>query len=289
MYKLPNGVVLPEVGIGTHEITQKLSPQEAENLLVEFLKTNEGLALIDTAPVYGTEELIGKAIGRAVSEGVPRENILLQTKVPNDMQGYEKTLQTFAESLERLGVDYIDGYLIHWPIPRFHEQDYAELNLSTWRAMERLYKEGKVHAIGVSNFLSHHLGNIISNAEVPPMINQLEIHPWYQQHETVSYCQAHNILVEAWGPFRKGKLFESDEVKQLAEKYYVTADKIALAWLKVRGIMPIIKSSSLKRMLGNLQIPQIEFQPDDLEIIAALEDKEHGHEDMWNYKRQLEY
>lgn len=287
MYRLSNDVLLPEVGVGTSELTNKLSPQEAENLLADFLSKNSGLSLIDTAPAYGTEELVGEAIKRAVSEGIPRENILIQTKVSNDMQGYENTLKAFEESLNKLGVDFVDIYLIHWPIPRFHENDYTELNLSTWRAMEYLYKAGKIRAIGVSNFLPHHLENITSNAEIQPMINQLEIHPWYQQAETVEYCQAHNIIVEAWGPFRKGKLFESAEIGRLAEKYQVTPDKISLAWLRRRGIMPIVKSSSIKRMLGNLQIPQIEFQPDDLKTIAALEDKVNGHEDFWNYKRQL--
>jgi len=289
MHKLINEIILPEVGVGTSELTNKLSAQEAEDLLTDFLIKNGKLSLIDTAPVYDTEELVGNAIKRALNEGVPRENILIQTKISNDMQGYEKTLQTFDESVKRLSVDFIDVYLIHWPIPRFHENDYKDLNLSTWRAMERLYKEGKVRAIGVSNFLPRHLENIMSNSEIQPMVNQLEIHPWYQQCETVEFCQAHNILVEAWGPFRKGKLFESEEIRQLAEKYNTTADKISLAWIKQREILPIVKSSSIGRMLGNLQIPQINFQPDDLEIIAKLEDKENGHEDMWNYKRQLNY
>lgn len=289
MHKLINEIILPEVGVGTSDFTKKLSAQEAEDLLTNFLIKNGKLSLIDTAPVYDTEDLVGNAIKRAINEGVPRENILIQTKISNDMQGYEKTLQTFDESLKRLSVDFIDVYLIHWPIPRFHENDYKDLNLNTWRAMERLYKEGKVRAIGVSNFLPRHLENIMSNSEIQPMINQLEIHPWYQQCETVEFCQAHNILVEAWGPFRKGKLFESEEIRQLAEKYNTTADKISLAWIKQREILPIVKSSSIGRMLGNLQIPQINFQPDDLEIIAKLEDKENGHEDMWNYKRQLNY
>ena len=287
MYKLLNGVILPSVGVGTSELIGKLSAKEAEDLLVEFMKETEEPSLIDTASVYGTEELVGNAIRRAVNEGVPRENILLQTKIPNDMQGYEKTLQAFEESLNRLGVDFLDIYLIHWPIPRFHENDYKELNRATWKAMERLYKAGKIRAIGVSNFLPQHIENILSDAEVPPMVNQLEIHPWYQQAETVKYCQERNILVEAWGPFRKGRLFQSEEIGSLAEKYHATPDKITLAWLKRRGIMPIVKSSSLGRMLSNLLIPAIDFQPDDLEIIAALEDKEHGHADFWNYKRQL--
>lgn len=289
MYKLINNLILPEVGVGTSKLNEKLSAQEAEDLLTDFLIKNGKLSLIDTAPVYDTENLVGNAIKRALNEGVPRENILIQTKVSNDMQGYEKTLQTFDESLKRLSVDFIDVYLIHWPIPRFHENDYKDLNLSTWRAMERLYKEGKVRAIGVSNFLPRHLGNIMSNSEIQPMVNQLEIHPWYQQQETVEFCQAHNILVEAWGPFRKGKLFESEEIRQLAEKYNTTADKISLAWLKQRGIMPIVKSSSIGRMFGNLQIPQINFQTDDLEIIAKLEDKENGYYDVWCYEKVLTY
>ena len=287
MYKLINGVELPEVGIGTSDLTEKLSATDAENLLAEFLaRRTENLSLIDTAPVYGTEELIGNAVKSAMKNGVQRQNILLQTKVPNDAQGYENTIKSFNESLEKLGVDFIDVLLIHWPIPRFHEDDYKELNLSTWRAMEKLYKAGKVRVIGVSNFLPHHLENIINNSEVPPMINQLEIHFWYQQSGTVEYCRQKNILVEAWGPFRKGKLFLSDEIKDLSAKYNVTPAKFALSWIKRRGILPICKSSSLERMLGNLQIPAINFDADDLKIIVDLDDK-NGHADFWNYKRQL--
>ena len=287
MYKLINGVELPEVGIGTSDLTEKISSTDAENLLVEFLTCRaDSLSLIDTAPVYGTEGLIGNAVKRAMKNGVPRQNILLQTKVPNGAQGYENTLKSFDESLQKLGVNFIDALLIHWPIPRFHEDDYKELNLSTWRAMEKLYKDGKVRAIGVSNFLPHHLENIISNSEIPPMINQLEIHFWYQQSATVKYCQQKNILVEAWGPFRKGKLFLSDAIKNLSAKHNVTPSKFALSWIKQRGILSICKSSSIERMLGNSQIPTINFDDDDLKIIANFDDK-NGHEDFWNYKRQL--
>lgn len=287
MYKLANGVILPDVGIGTSRLIGKLSSQEAEDLLADFMMKNDGLSLIDTAPIYGTEELIGNAVKRALNAGVPRENILIETKVPK--QGYQETLQAFDKSLKKLGVDFVDVYLIHWPVPRLREADYRELNRETWRAMERLYKDGKVRAIGVSNFLPRHLKSIVAEAKIQPMVNQLEIHPWYQQQETVEFCQAHNILVEAWGPFRKGKLFESEEMKQLAERYSTTADKIVLAWLKRRGIMPVVKSSSLARMLGNLQTPSIDFQPSDLEIIAELEDKENGHEDFYSYRRALRY
>ncbi|MBR6013817.1 MAG: SDR family oxidoreductase [Selenomonadaceae bacterium] len=166
------------------------------------------------------------------------------------------------------------------------ENDYKELNLSTWRAMEKLYKSDKVRVIGVSNFLPHHLENIINNSEIPPMINQLEIHFWYQQYETVKYCQQKNILVESWGPFRHGKIFSSEEIKNLANKYNTTPEKFSLAWIKQRGILPIPKSSSLERILSNLQISEINFDKTDLETIASFDDKD-GHEDFWNYKRQL--
>ena len=287
VYKLLNGVVLPEAGVGTAALTEKLSAADAEDLLAEFLSHRaDTLSLIDTAPSYGTEELIGKAVNRALKNGVPRENIVLQTKISNEKQGYETALAEFNESLEKLGVNFVDVLMIHWPVPRYHENDFPELNLSTWRALEKIYAEGKVRAIGVSNFLSAHLKNISRNSKVPPMVNQLEIHPWYQQRATVEYCQQNNILVEAWGPFRLGKIFSSDEMKTLAEKYHVAPEKISLAWLKQRGILPIAKSSSLERMLGNLEIPQINFSQEDLDTLAALDDP-NGHYDFWNYRRQL--
>lgn len=287
LYKLLNGVILPEAGVGTAALTDKLSTADAEDLLAGFLSRRaDTLSLIDTAPSYGTEELIGKAVSRALKNGVPRENIILQTKISNEKQGYEAALAEFGESLEKLGVNFVDVLLIHWPVPRYHENDFPELNLSTWRAMEKLYREGKVRAIGVSNFLPAHLKNISRNSEVPLMVNQLEIHPWYQQRTTVDYCQQNNILVEAWGPFRLGKIFASDEMKNLAEKYHVAPEKISLAWLRMRGILPIAKSSSMERMLGNLEIPQINFSQEDLATLAALDDP-NGHYDFWNYKRQL--
>ena len=292
MHTLQNGLSLPEVGVGTHLLTEKLSEIDAENLIFDFLTTRSGeenkISLLDTAPTYDTEKLIGRAINRATKFGVKRENILIETKVPNHGQGYENTLAAFDDSLDKLQTEYIDIYLIHWPIPRYHENDYRELNLSTWKAMEKLYKAGKIRAIGVSNFLPCHLENILQNAEINPMINQLEIHPFYQQNETVDYCRSKNILVESWGPFRKGKIFESEEIKKLADKHNVTPDKIALAWLKKRGIIPMPKSSSLKRMIENLQIPSINFDEEDLKIIAGLDD-ENGHEVLWNYKRSLNF
>ena len=287
MHVLTNGVELPDVGVGTFELTKRLSAPDAENLLVEFLSSRaDELSLIDTAPVYDTEELIGRAVQRAIKNGVPREKIVLETKISNDMQGFDNALQEFGRSLEKLQADFVDVLLIHWPIPRGHEGDWRELNLSTWQAMEELYREGKVRAIGVSNFLPLHLQNIIDNAEIPPMVNQLEIHPWYHERETVEFCQANGIVVEAWSPFKRAAIFRSDDINRLASAHGIAPEKFVLAWLKSRGIIPIPKSSSLERMLGNLQVPSIEFRAEDLKVLADL-DSETGHEDFWNYKRQL--
>ncbi len=287
MYKLKNGVALPDFGVGTFELTMNLTAPDAEDLLAEFLsKRADELSLIDTAPIYDTEELIGRAVQRAIKNGVPRENIVLETKISNDMQGYDNAMKSFAESLEKLRTDYVDVLLIHWPVPRWHEDDWRELNLSTWKAMEELYRAGKVKAIGMSNFLPPHLQNIIDNAEIPPMINQLEIHPWYHEKSTVEFCLKNNIVVEAWQPFKRGMIFRSDEIKQLASSHGVSPEHFVLAWLKSRGIIPIPKSSSIKRMLGNVQVPSIEFRAADLTTLDAL-DRESGHGDFWSYRRQL--
>ena len=290
MYTLQNGIKMPFIGFGTADLPDTNDKDTITDLIFHAIKS--GYRLIDTASIYGTEESVGKAVSRACAkiEGVTRKDILVSTKLANAVRGYEDTLKAFDESLNTLQLDYIDIYLIHWPIPRFHEEDYKELNIESWKAMEQLYKQGKVHAIGVCNFLPRHLEDLISHTSIMPMINQLEIHPWYQQKETVKWCQQHGIIVEAWGPFRHGRLFSADNevLQKMAATHNITVAQFILAWHKFSGIIPLPKSSSKERILSNFSVPDINFSEEEIALIDSLNDPQ-GHEDWYNYKRLLNY
>ena len=287
MYMLRNQMVLPRVGLGTAELLERRTASEIEELIVEACKN--GCKLFDTAPVYGSEEVIGRGLAKAIANNViDREDVIISTKLSNEAQGYHSTLQAFEDSRECLGVEYIDVYLIHWPIPKGHEEDYRELNVSSWKAMEELYQQGKVKAIGVCNFLPRHIENILRHADIPPMVNQLEIHPWYQQTETVRWCQEHDILVEAWGPLNHGAVMQSRKLEEMAHKYYVSPAQLVLAWLTQRNILPIPKASSIKRICENQEIPPIVFEEEDRIILHSM-DSVDGHAAYWNYKRQLNF
>jgi diketogulonate reductase-like aldo/keto reductase len=195
-----------------------------------------GYRHIDTAAIYENEEAVGVGIKESK---VPREEIFLTSKVWNDDQGYENTLKAFDLSLKKLGTNYLDLYLIHWP---------KTLNKDTWRAMEKLYKEGKIKAIGVSNFKVHHLEDLLETAEIVPMVNQVEYHPQFPQTETHEFCKEHNIQLEAWGPLMQGKIFNIELMKELSSKYGKTIAQIALKWDLQMGVVTIPKSVTPSRI-----------------------------------------
>lgn len=219
--RLSNGLPMPVIGYGTY-----LAPDDTAGARSILDALEAGYRLIDTASVYGNE----KTVGRAVRESsVPREKIFITSKVWNTDQGYDTTLAAFDASLNRLGMDYLDLYLIHWPIPAGYEEDYRKLNRETWKAMERLYKEGQVKAIGVSNFLPHHLEALMEEADIMPMVNQLEINPRYHQTETVAFCREHGILVESWGPLARGGVLEEPVLRRIADKHKKSVARYACA------------------------------------------------------------
>ena len=190
--KLINGLELPGIGFGTYKAEEKSF--EAVRAALDA-----GYRLIDTASVYGNEREVGEAVA---SGGVPREELIITTKAWRTQLGYDNVLRAYEESLKKLKMDYADIYLLHWPA-----RDY-EVDRDSWRAMERLYDEGLVKAVGVSNYLTHHLENLLAVCNVPPMLDQIEFHPGYTQWDTVSFAQSHGICVEAWSPFARGRLNE---------------------------------------------------------------------------------
>ncbi|MEZ0119270.1 UNVERIFIED_ORG: diketogulonate reductase-like aldo/keto reductase [Heyndrickxia coagulans] len=253
--KFNNGVEIPQLGLGVFLVKEE---NELKNAVKAALET--GYRHIDTAMIYENETYVGEAIRES---GVDRKEIFITSKVWNYDHGYEETKAAFQASLDRLGTDYLDLYLIHWPSPKYSE---------TWKAMEELYHEGKIKAIGVSNFQIHHLEDLLAHSEVVPVINQIETHPEFPQNELHAFLKQHNILHEAWGPLGQGKnnLLEQPVLVELGKKYGKTPAQIVLRWHVERGIVVIPKSVTPSRIKENSEIFDFSLTPEDMEKIASL-------------------
>jgi len=259
--KLQNGYEIPCLGYGTY----KVSGEEA----VAVIKTaiSAGYRHIDTATFYGNEVEVGQAIREC---GVPREDLFITSKVWKTERGYEKTKASFLKTLEDMQLDYLDLYLIHWPASFCQYENWEEINLETWRAMTELYKEGKIKAIGVSNFLPHHLTALLKT-EVKPMVNQIEYHPGEMQEETVLFCKENDILIEAWSPLGRGRIFENELLLELGQKYGKSLTQICLRWELQNGIIPLPKTMSEERMKENADVFDFELSLEDMELINSME------------------
>lgn len=244
-FQLHNGVNIPAIGLGTYRIIDENAGKNA----LKFALQN-GYRHIDTAVNYANEHIVGKAIKES---GIPREELFITTKVWNNKRNYTDALDSFYGSLSRLDVDYIDLLLIHWPANehQFGNEAY-NINYDTWRAFEKLYKEGKVKAIGVSNFLKHHLEDLLNRSTVVPMVNQIEYHPGFTQQETVDFCRANNIVVEAWSPLGRGRVLTDSLLVELSHKYQVSTSDICLQFAIQQGIVVLPKSATEERILSNL-------------------------------------
>lgn len=252
--KLANGVEMPRLGLG---VWKAKDGEEVQNAVKAAIQT--GYRLIDTAAVYKNEEGVGKAIKES---GVSREDLFITTKVWNDDQGYDSTLQAFEESRKKLGLEYIDLYLIHWPV----KGKYKE----TWKALEKLYEDGLVKAIGVSNFQVHHLKDLLADAKVKPVVNQVEFHPYLTQKELLAYCNEENIQLEAWSPLMQGEVVRVDVIKELAEKYGKTPAQIVLRWDLQHGVVTIPKSVKEHRIRENADVFDFELSQEDMDKLDAL-------------------
>ncbi|KUK15870.1 MAG: 2,5-didehydrogluconate reductase [Petrotoga mobilis] len=252
--ELANKVKIPWLGYGTY----KAHGDE----LVEGVKyaLSIGYRLIDTAEMYENEEEIGKAIRQSK---IPRDEIFITSKVWNTNQGFESTLNSFENSLKRLGTDYLDLYLIHWPVSGKY--------LETWKALEKLYKEGRVKAIGVSNFLIHHLQDIINNCEITPMVNQVEFHPYLLQRDLLDYCQRNKIQLEAWSPLMRGRVLNIPQIIDIAKKYKKTPAQIVLRWDLQHGVVTIPKSVHKERIKENADIFDFELTEEEMNTIDNLD------------------
>jgi len=257
---LNNGVEMPILGFGVYLIEDE---NECEQSVYDALMA--GYRLIDTAAAYLNEEAVGRAIKRS---GVPREEIFITTKLWIQDAGYENTKKAFAKSLEKLQVDYLDLYLIHQPFGDIY---------GSWRAMEELYREGKIRAIGVSNFHMDRLVDLMDHNEVIPAVNQIETHPFTQQVESAKFMKENNVQIESWGPFAQGKhnVFQNEVLVSLAEKHNKSVSQVILRWLTQRGVVVIPKSVRKERIIENFNIFDFELSKEDMETIATLDTKKH--------------
>ena len=255
---LNNGVQMPILGFGVYQIADT---EECERSVYEAIRA--GYRLIDTAAAYQNEEAVGKAIEKS---GVPREEIFVTTKLWIQDAGCESTKKAFERSLKRLQLDYLDLYLIHQP--------YGDV-YGSWRAMEELYREGKIRAIGVSNFQPDRLMDLMVHNEVVPAVNQIETHPFNQQIETQKFLEENNVQIESWGPFAEGKnnIFENELLRSIPGKYQKTVAQVILRWLTQRGVVVIPKSVRKERIVENFNIFDFELSAEDMDAIGTLDTK----------------
>ncbi len=252
---LNNGVEMPYFGLGTWKSTDG---DEVKNSVRFAL--NAGYKLIDTATLYRNEKGIGEAIKES---GVKREDLFITSKVWNDDQGFDSTLAAYDKSLKLLGADYLDLYLIHWPVTGKY--------IETWKALEIIYKEGRVRAIGISNFLPVHLDKLLPEAEVVPAINQMEFHPYIIQQPLIDQCREAGINYQAWSPIMLGKVFEIPLFKEIGNKYGKNEAQVVLRWDLQRGVLTIPKSVKEERIISNANIFDFELSDADMAQINALD------------------
>ncbi|QCR31234.1 aldo/keto reductase [Lysinibacillus sp. SGAir0095] len=255
---LNNGVEMPWFGLGVFKVEEG---PELVNAVKSAIKN--GYRSIDTAAIYGNEEGVGKGIQEGLKEaGISREELFVTSKVWNSDLGYEETLAAYETSLAKLGLEYLDLYLIHWPV----EGKYKD----AWRALETLYKEGRVKAIGVSNFHVHHLEELMKDAEIKPMIDQVEFHPRLSQKELQAFCKKNDIQLEAWSPLMQGQLLDNETLKELATKYNKSVAQIILRWDLQNGVVTIPKSTKEYRINENANVFDFELTKEDMDVIDGL-------------------
>lgn len=264
---LYNGVKMPWFGLGVFQSQEGDEVREAVQYALD-----QGYRSIDTASIYGNERGVGGAIEQC---SVPREEIFITTKVWNTDQGYDSTLSAFEKSLERLGMEYIDLYLIHWPV----RDKYKD----TWKALERLYKEQRVRSIGVSNFLVHHLKDLLQDCQIKPMVNQVEFHPRLFQPTLLDFCRSEEIQLEAWSPIMKGKVLDIPELISIGEKYAKSPVQVALRWELQHQVITIPKSVRQDRIGSNANIFDFELTEQDMAGIDLLNRGERTGPDPDNF------
>lgn len=265
--QLSNGVQMPWFGLGVYKVENGDEVVSSVKWAIEA-----GYRSIDTAALYQNEDGVGQAIRES---GVPREELFVTTKVWNSDQGYESTLQAFEQSLTKLGLEYVDLYLVHWPVKGKYKD--------TWRALEKLHEDGKVRAIGVSNFQIHHLEDLLADAKVRPVVNQVELHPLLSQVELRNYCKEQGVQIEAWAPLAQGRLLDNEVLQSIGEKYGKSIAQVLLRWDLQSGIVTIPKSIKQERIVQNADIFDFELSAEDMKQIDDLNQNQRFGADPDNF------
>ena len=262
--KLNNGVEIPCVGYGTFRTDPAVTAQAVQDAIAA------GYRHIDTAKVYENEVGVGQGIKAA---GVPREELFVTSKLWNTDRGYEATKAAFQASLDRLGLDYLDLYLIHWPAnEKQFGVDAAKINAETWRAMEELYEAGKIRAIGLSNFMPHHVAELLKTAKIKPMVDQIEVHPGWTHAEEIKKLQAMDIVVEAWGPLggQGATVLVDPTMQKIAAAHGKSTAQVSLRWILQQGVVPLPKSVHADRIKQNMDLFDFELSNEEMQAISAL-------------------
>ncbi len=262
LYTLNNGITIPSIGFGTYKL-----PDDEKTTEIVRQAVADGYRNIDCASYYGNQSAIGRGIA---SCGVDRPELFVSSKVWNTDRGYDSTLRAFELTLKELGLDYLDLYLIHWPASPAQTDRWEQINRETWRAMERLVDEHAVRAIGVCNFLPRHIESLLARANILPVINQIEYHPGEMQAETVDFCRSHQILIEAWSPLGRGRMFDNPVLQSIATNHDRTVAQIILRWELQHGVLPIPKSATPARIAQNFAVYDFTLTPAEMTAIDAL-------------------
>lgn len=262
-FTLANSTEIPCVGFGTWQTPDGKVAYDSVKAAIDT-----GYRHIDTAASYENEGSVGEAVQ---DSNINREDLFITSKLWNSERGYDKTIAAFNETLKSLKTDYLDLYLIHWPASETQFDNWDEINVDTWRAVTDLYKDGKIKAIGTSNFMPHHLKSLMET-EIQPMVNQIEYHPGYTQDDAVKYCKENGILVEAWSPIGSGRLLENESLKEIAVKYSKTVAQLCIRYTLQNDVLPLPKSVTPERIESNTQVFDFKITDEDMTSINEMED-----------------